>query len=126
RGGRSHTMFSNAYRSVTCERPPRPCPIPERILFLDGTATPPFQGGKSICLNWGLSRIGQHARQPGVVPFWRTSRVRAQESFALTGLRSSQKKAPGLRPGATLCLRSAAAQSGQALKLTAEWMENYE
>src|SRR6266850_5975456 len=36
---------------------------------------------------------------PGLVSFWHTSPVGAKESFAPTGLRSSRKKTPGLRPG---------------------------
>src|SRR5437867_2554399 len=45
RGGRSHTMFQNAFGNVTCERPPRPCHIGTGS-FLDGTATPPLGGGE--------------------------------------------------------------------------------
>src|SRR5437868_15427055 len=43
-------MFQNAFRNVTCERPPRP-----RLFgtgpFLDGAATPPWQGGEYARLN---------------------------------------------------------------------------
>src|SRR6059058_4487843 len=47
----AHThMFQNAFRNVTCERPPRP-----RLFgtgpFLDGAATPPWQGGEYARLN---------------------------------------------------------------------------
>src|SRR5438105_10258825 len=43
-------MFQHAFRNVTCERPPRP-----RLFgtgpFLDGAATPPWQGGEYARLN---------------------------------------------------------------------------
>src|SRR5207237_1576427 len=47
----AHTqLFQNAFRNVTCERPPRP-----RLFgtgpFLDGAATPPWQGGEYARLN---------------------------------------------------------------------------
>src|SRR5437016_5830033 len=53
----AHTqMFQNAFRNVTCERPPRP-----RLFgtgpFFDGAATPPLQGGEYARLNSGLVSI---------------------------------------------------------------------
>src|SRR5207248_11592512 len=50
----AHTqMFQNAFRNVTCERPPRP-----RLFgtgpFLDGAATPPWQGGEYAATKAGL------------------------------------------------------------------------
>src|SRR5438067_12485126 len=49
-------MVQNAFRNVTCERPPRP-----RLFgtgpFLDGAATPPWQGGE-------YARLDQSVRIP--------------------------------------------------------------
>ena len=40
------TRFTNAFRSIACERPPRPCLFSERIHFANGASTPPLQGGE--------------------------------------------------------------------------------
>src|SRR5438067_7667455 len=52
-------MFQNAFRNVTCERPPRPRPFGTGP-FLDGAATPPWQGGE-------YARIVQSVRIPLLV-----------------------------------------------------------
>src|SRR5438034_2173989 len=39
--------FTNAFRSIACERPPRPRLFSERIRFAsNGASTPPLQGGE--------------------------------------------------------------------------------
>src|SRR5437773_8874584 len=43
------TRFTNAFRSIACERPPRPRLFSERIHFANGASTPPLQGGE--CTN---------------------------------------------------------------------------
>src|SRR5437870_602089 len=40
------TRFTNAFRSLACERPPRPRLFSERIHFANGASTPPLQGGE--------------------------------------------------------------------------------
>src|SRR5207249_7999381 len=40
------TRFTNAFRSIACERPPRPRLFSERIHFANGASTPPLQGGE--------------------------------------------------------------------------------
>src|SRR5438128_6342532 len=40
------TRFTNAFRSIACERPPRPRFFSERIHFANGASTPPLQGGE--------------------------------------------------------------------------------
>src|SRR5436309_4135036 len=40
------TRFTNASRSIACERPPRPRLFSERIHFANGASTPPLQGGE--------------------------------------------------------------------------------
>src|SRR5436853_5012070 len=40
------TRFTNAFRSIACERPPRPRLLSERIHFANGASTPPLQGGE--------------------------------------------------------------------------------
>src|SRR5947208_1929541 len=40
------TRFTNAFRSIACERPSRPRLFSERIHFANGASTPPLQGGE--------------------------------------------------------------------------------
>src|SRR5712691_12454872 len=66
RSGPLHPMFQTGYCNVTCERPPRPCQFGTDS-FLDGTATPPFQGGESISpVPVSLSNWATRPCAPGV------------------------------------------------------------
>src|SRR5437773_6539857 len=55
------TRFTNAFRSIACERPPRPCLFSERIHFANGASTPPLQGGECTYPKIGVKHeVGQH------------------------------------------------------------------
>src|SRR5439155_26576658 len=90
------TRFTNAFRSVACERPPRPRFFSERIHFANGASTPPLQGGectypKSVSnMKWDttLERSGSHCFRLRPVGLALRALRPPLDGFALSGSHS--------------------------------------